>query len=124
MDIVEELPSNPTNPKVETIDEAELELVCEGPPPKKKAPMVVDLTLSSDSEEDSDTLMSIKERMLSRQRSSGSQSSCPADSADESTTVTNGNSRLYFFIRHFCLTHFFISTCQPKQQCEYGNWQQ
>lgn len=81
---------------METIDEGDLELVCEGPPPKKKAPMVVDLTLSSDSEEDSDTLMSIKERMLSRQRSSGSQSSCPADSADESTTVTNGISRLYF----------------------------
>ncbi|KZS18611.1 E3 SUMO-protein ligase PIAS3 [Daphnia magna] len=89
LDVVEELPTNPTNPKVETIDETELELVCEGPPPKKKAPMVVDLTLSSDSEEDSDTLMSIKERMLSRQRSSGSQSSCPGDSADENAAVTN-----------------------------------
>ena len=97
MDIVEELPTDPTNPKVETIDETELELVCEGPPPKKKAPMVVDLTLSSDSEEDSDTLMSIKERMLSRQRSSGSQSSCPADSADENATHTSGIAILYFY---------------------------
>lgn len=91
MDVVEELPSNPAHPKVETIDEAELELVCEGPPPKKKAPMVVDLTLSSDSEEDCDTLMSIKERLLNRQRSSNSQSSCPADSADENTTAGSGN---------------------------------
>ena len=97
LDVPEELLTHPTNPKVETIDEAELELVCEGPPPKKKAPMVVDLTLSSDSEEDSDTLMSIKERMLSRQRSSGSQSSCPADSADENATHISGIAILFFY---------------------------
>jgi hypothetical protein len=81
--IVEELPTHPTDPKVEMINEAELELVCEGPPPLKNAPMVVDLTQSCDIEEDSardsDTLMRIKGRMLSRQRSLGSQSSCPAD---------------------------------------------
>lgn len=107
LDVVEELPTNPTNPKVETIDETELELVCEGPPPKKKAPMVVDLTLSSDSEEDSDTLMSIKERMLSRQRSSGSQSSCPGDSADENAAVTNGIGSLFLFSKTAIIFIFF-----------------
>ena len=77
MDIVEELPTDPTNPKVETIDEAELELVCEGLTPLKNVPMVVNLTQSveEDSARNSDTLLRIKERMLSRQRSSGSQSS-------------------------------------------------
>jgi len=83
------------------INEAELELVCEGPPPLKNAPMVVDLTQSCDIEEDSardsDTLMRIKGRMLSRQRSSGSQSSCPADSADENATHISGIAILYFY---------------------------
>ena len=63
-------------------------MVCEAPPAKKKAPMVVDLTLSSsDSEEDDTSLMNIKERLLNQQRALGSQSSRPstADSVDHST---------------------------------------
>ena len=74
---------------IETVDEGELELVCEAPPAKKKAPMVVDLTLSSsDSEEDDTSLLNIKERLLNLHRASGSQSSRPstADSIDQPTT--------------------------------------
>ena len=77
-----------TEHNIETVDEGELELVCEAPPAKKKAPMVVDLTLSSsDSEEDDTSLMNIKERLLNQQRALGSQSSRPstADSVDHST---------------------------------------
>ena len=107
--MVEELPRNPAHPKVETIDETELELVCEGPPAKKKAPMVVDLTLSSDSEEDEDTLLSIKERMLNRQRSSGSQSSCPPDSADENTTPSTGILNYIIFYHLFADEFVFIA---------------
>jgi len=73
---------------IETVDEGELELVCEAPPAKKKAPMVVDLTLSSsDSEEDDTSLLNIKERLLNLHRASGSQSSRPstADSIDQPT---------------------------------------
>ena len=61
---------------LETVDEGDLELeleVCEVPPPKKKAPMVVDMTLSSSDSKEDDTLLNI-----------GSQSSRPstADSVD------------------------------------------
>jgi len=73
---------------IETVEEGELELVCEAPPTKKKAPMVVDLTLSSsDSEEDDTSLLNIKERLLNLQRASGSQSSRPstADSVNHPT---------------------------------------
>ena len=71
---------------VETVDEGDLELVCEVPPAKKKAPTVVDLTLSSSDSEEDDTLLNIKQRLLNKQRNSGSQSSRPstADSVDES----------------------------------------
>lgn len=81
---------------METIDEVELDLVCDGPPPaKKRAPVVVDLTLSSsDSEDDSQTLTSIKDRLLSRNLSS-SQSSRP------STADSTGSSQLGTFICKF-----------------------
>lgn len=97
-DVVEEIPVNRSDPKVETIDEAELDLVCDGPPPaKKRTPMVVDLTLSSD-EEDNATLSSIKERMLDRQRSS-SQSSRPstADSIGNASPNSNSQNNFYKF---------------------------
>ena len=116
--MVEELPRNPAHPKVETIDETELELVCEGPPAKKKAPMVVDLTLSSDSEEDEDTLLSIKERMLNRQRSSGSQSSCPPDSADENTTPSTGILNYIIFYHLFADEFVFIAPVNLSSNAE------
>lgn len=97
MDVVDDSPSCKIEAKVETIDEGELELVCEGPPAKKRAPMVVDLTLSSDSEDDSDTLISIKEReRLKRQRSPSSQSSRPS-TADSITTSSTGRHRDYLY---------------------------
>ena len=82
--------------EIETVDEGELELVCEAPPAKKKSAVVVDLTLSSSESDDGgddETLASIKERQLNRQRSSGSQSSRPstAESADTSTTGSDGS---------------------------------
>ena len=90
--MVDDSPSCKTEAKVETIDEGELELVCEGPPTKKRAPMVVDLTLSSDSEDDSDTLISIKEReRLKRQRSPSCQSSRPSTADSIATSSTGRN---------------------------------
>jgi hypothetical protein len=85
VDFIEELPINKSEPKIETIDETELELVCEGPPPKKRAPMVVDLTLSSDSEDD----IRAPPLPTDRIRSSGSQSSRPS-TADSVENASNG----------------------------------
>jgi len=84
--VSETKPTRVVEDNVETVDEGDLELVCEAPPAKKKAPMVVDLTLSSSDSEEDDTLLNIKQRLLNKQRNSGSQSSRPstADSVDES----------------------------------------
>ena len=70
---------------VQTVDENDFELVCEAPPAKKKAPVTVDLTLSSsDSEEDENVL----QEGLLRQRSSGSQSSRPSTADSVGTSAT------------------------------------
>lgn len=82
--------------------------------------MVVDLTLSSDSEEDNDSLQSIKER-INRQRSTGSQSSCPPDSADETATPNSGILNQTLLIL-FLPNHSFNSTGELEQQRKYDYW--
>ena len=93
--------------EIQTVDEGELELVCEAPPAKKKTPanaVVVDLTLSSsESGEDSGDDDEDKEQddadekkngtELLVNRNTGSQSSRPstAESVDTSATGIHQN---------------------------------